>query len=226
LLVCDKTMDEYGVVIVEDDSHAREHFSAAVQAYDRLCLLATAPDFEQGLALLRQYDPDVLLVDLGLPDGDGAELIRIISAEGLSTEAMVITVFGDERHVLAALEAGASSYLLKDDDSVQIGAAILQMMAGGAPISPAIAKHLLKRFRSPPAPVAEADNVAQLTKREQEILQLVSKGYTANEIAELCHISYHTVTTHVKRVYRKLAVNGRAEAVFAALRLGLVSKGD
>ena len=217
-------MNAYGVVIVEDDSNARQYFRDAIQAHEQLRLLAAAANYEQGLAALLRHRPDVLLVDLGLPDGDGIDLIRAISAEGLATEAMVITVFGDERHVLAALEAGASSYLLKDDDSVQIGTAIVQMMAGGAPISPAIAKHLLKRFRSPSTPAAETDgSFGPLTKREQEILQLVGKGYTANEIAELCHISYHTVTTHVKRIYRKLSVSGRAEAILEAMRLGLVA---
>ena len=216
-------MREYGVVIVEDDSTALDHFAESIHAHERLHLLATASNVQQGLSALDTHRPAVLLVDLGLPDGDGIELIRATRAKHLPTEAMVITVFGDERHVLAALEAGASSYLLKDDDSVQINAAILQMMAGGAPISPAIAKHLLKRFRTPELDSPDThDNHAALTKREQDILQLVGKGYTANEIAELCHISYYTVTTHVKRIYRKLAVNGRAEATLEAMRLGLV----
>ncbi|MGB0722838.1 MAG: LuxR C-terminal-related transcriptional regulator [Gammaproteobacteria bacterium] len=174
--------------------------------------------------------------------------IRAIAREGLDTEAMVITVFGDERHVVDALAAGAGGYLLKDDSYTDIGESIRQLLAGGAPISPAIARHLLKRFQppshsqsqSPPLAPPPAQNPAQprtqphaqlqaqsplperLTNREQEILKSIAKGYTAKEIAELEGVTYYTVTTHVKNIYRKLAVNSRTEAIFEAIQLGLI----
>ncbi|MGB1110908.1 MAG: LuxR C-terminal-related transcriptional regulator, partial [Gammaproteobacteria bacterium] len=145
-------------------------------------------------------------------------IIRAIAKEGLDTEAMVITVFGDEKHVVDALAAGAGGYLLKDDSFTEIGAAIEQLLAGGAPISPAIARHLLKRFQPKPEPALPE----RLTNREQEILKSIAKGYTAKEIAELEGVTYYTVTTHVKNIYRKLAVNSRTEAIFEAIQLGLI----
>lgn len=206
------------VLLVEDEPNARQRLSEAVASGAALELIAACEDFQSGLAALKREKPEVLLVDLGLPDGDGADIIRAISEFGLDTEAMVITVFGDEQHVVSALAAGASGYLLKDDSSADIVQAIEQLRAGGAPISPAIARHLLKRFQPKPKP----NLPERLTEREQQVLKAISKGYTAKEIAEMEGVTYYTVTTHVKNIYRKLAVNSRTEAIFEAIQLGLI----
>jgi DNA-binding NarL/FixJ family response regulator len=135
----------------------------------------------------------------------------------------VITIFGDEPHVVGALEAGALGYLLKDGTPEYIGASIVDMLAGGSPISPAIARHLLRRFRGDaPARAGEAESVPPLSEREGEVLRLIVKGFTYAEIAELLGVSAHTVTTHVRGIYRKLEVHSRSEAVYEALQLGLV----
>ena len=160
--------------------------------------------------------PDVLLVDLDLPDGNGLELIKLVHDKGFDTAMMVISVFGDEWHILKAIAAGASGYLLKDDESIQIETAIIDLASGGAPISPSIARHLMKHFRP------EEQLLEKLTKREQQVLQKVAKGYTTQEIAKMEGLSYHTVATHVKNIYRKLSVNSRAEAVFEALKMNLI----
>jgi DNA-binding NarL/FixJ family response regulator len=170
--------------------------------------------------------PDILLVDLGLPDGDGTELIRDVSSSPGRCEIMVITVFGDEKHVLRAIEAGASGYLLKEEESEQIGRCIHQLIEGGSPISAPIAKHLLSQFRK--NGVAESNSsvcdsdAPQLTDREIEVLRLIAKGYNSNEISEVLAVTYHTVTSHVRNIYRKLAVHSRSEAVFEAVQRGLV----
>jgi DNA-binding NarL/FixJ family response regulator len=163
------------------------------------------------------------LTDLGLPDGNGLDLIRRVAAMEGNTEIMVITVFGDEKHVLSAIEAGASGYLLKDSTSDYIGDSIVQMMNGESPVSPAIARHLLKRFRSmqTKAQVTDSDS-PKLTPRESEILQYVAKGFSFTEVAKLINVSPHTVTHHIKNIYKKLAVCSRAEAVYEAMQLGLV----
>ncbi|MEZ5452465.1 MAG: response regulator transcription factor [Thiothrix sp.] len=154
-----------------------------------------------------------------MPDGNGINLIRKVREEGLDTLVMVISVFGDESHVLEAIAAGAVGYLHKDDDSFKIEDAILKLVGGGSPISPSIARQLLKRFQ----PQEDAHiMLEQLTHREKEILQKVAKGYTAKEIAAMEELSYHTITTHVKNVYSKLSVNSKAEAIFEASRMKLI----
>jgi DNA-binding NarL/FixJ family response regulator len=137
---------------------------------------------------------------------------------------MVITVFGDESHVVTAIEAGATGYLLKDSPSERIGQAVLELVGGGSPISPAIARHLLKRFRPANPGTTAAVALPGLTDREHEVLALLVKGFTYAEIGDLLSISAHTVTSHVKNLYRKLEVRSRAEAVYEALTLGLVKE--
>jgi DNA-binding NarL/FixJ family response regulator len=216
---------EYGVILVEDDDRTRERLARTIAGHPQLRLLGTAASCEQARVLLDRARPDVLITDLGLPDGSGVELIR--EARGLHPGllALVITVFGDESHVVAAIEAGAMGYLLKDGTADYIGSSILEMIAGGSPISPPIARYLLRRFRVA-EPAAEqsraAATVAPLSDREHEVLQLIVKGFSYAEIAGLLGLSAHTVTTHVRGIYRKLEVHSRGEAVYEALATGLV----
>jgi DNA-binding NarL/FixJ family response regulator len=206
-------------LIVEDDGPTRARLARAVEADLRLRLAGSAGTAREGLALLGREAPDVMLVDLGLPDGNGLDLIHAARRLSSDTQAMVVTVFGDERSVIAAIEAGARGYLLKDGAEDEIAEAILELRAGGSPISPQIARHLLRRFQEAPEAAAP---VPALSEREREILDLVVKGFTFPEIAKLLEISAHTVTTHVRRIYRKLEVRSRSEAVYEALQLGLV----
>ena len=213
------------VLVVEDGSSTRERFSRVIRGHPQLDLVGDTGDLTTGLALLHSLSPDVLLMDLDLPDGNGMSLIEEIVSSKLKTEAMVISVFGDERHVIRAIEAGAGGYLLKDGGADQITSAILQLVAGGAPISPSIARHLLKRFRHEDQPTmegADENKMEPLTTREKEILKYVSYGYTAQEIAKQNNISIHTVNTHIRNIYSKLAVNSRAEAIMKAVRHGII----
>ena len=162
-----------------------------------------------------------LLVDLGLPDGSGIELIREARQVSPATQMLVITVFADEQHVMEAIEAGAHGYLLKDGSSDYIARSIAELLAGGAPISPPIARYLLRRFQLQSQP-ALARAAPMLTAREREILSLVARGFKVPEIGELLQISGHTVTTHVLHLYRKLEVNSRSEAIYEAVHLGLI----
>jgi DNA-binding NarL/FixJ family response regulator len=137
---------------------------------------------------------------------------------------MVITVFGDERHVLSAVEAGATGYILKDGSNAYVADSILELLGGGSPISPAIARHLLKRFRADAPETPGGAEAARLTEREREVLVLLMKGFTFSEIGGLLHISAHTVTSHVKHIYQKLEVRSRGEAVYEALQLGILKE--
>ncbi len=204
------------VMIVEDDPVILERLSTVVQHNEKLKLHARVSTVASAKQAILRLPPDVLLVDLDLPDGNGLELIKLVHDSGFDTAMMVISIFGDEWHILKALATGASGYLLKDDESIQIETAIIDIANGGAPISPSIARHLMKHFRP------EEELLEKLTKREQQVLQKVAKGYTTQEIAEMEGLSYHTVATHVKNIYRKLSVNSRAEAVFEALKMNLI----
>ncbi len=228
------------VAIVEDDPHSRSFLADAVQQEPDLELIGTANSVASGRTLIAKQ-PDVLLVDLGLPDGSGLDLIEAATDASPRTEVAAITTFGDEAHVLGALEAGATGYLLKDASADVILASIRELFAGGSPISPSIARHLLRRLREPsarrsnevpsrsefvanePATDEQAtERPALLTPRETTVLQQIAKGYSYEEISTALGISVHTVTTHIKHIYRKLAVRSRGEAVFEAMQLGLI----
>jgi DNA-binding NarL/FixJ family response regulator len=210
------------VLIIEDDEPTRERLVRAIAAHpEELELAAAVGTCREALLALRRDPPEVLLVDLDLPDGHGIELIRAARALSSDTQSMVVTVFGDEKSVLGAIEAGARGYLLKDESAEGVGVAILQLLAGGSPITPAIAQHLILRFQER-VPSVGREAGPSLSKRELEVLELVVKGFTFPEIAGLLALSPHTVGTFVRRIYRKLEVSSRGEAVFEALQLGLV----
>ena len=211
------------VLVVEDDQSFRLAFAQAIEGAEGLVLVGAAATFAEGRARLVETKPDVLLVDLGLPDGNGIDLIRLASETLPECEVMVTTVFGDEAHVIASIEAGASGYLLKDTSPGDIASQVRMLRAGGSPISPVIARGLLSRFQANPAAPAEgARPGTRLSERELEVLGLITKGFTFDEISRLLTVSPHTVSTFVKRIYGKLRVRSKTEAVYEARKLGLV----
>lgn len=209
------------VMIVEDEPAFLNRFCRIVAADDGLELFAAVRDGASARALLAHDAPDVLLVDLGLPDISGIEVIRDAARAHPDTDTMVVTVFGDEEHVLASVEAGATGYLLKDCLPQELTDSIKQLREGGSPISPTIARQLLKKLRGHEDAGALACDPG-LTPRESQILSLIAKGFSFAEIAGLLQISAHTVTTYVKKIYQKLAVHSRGEAVYEASRMGLL----
>ncbi|MFL0805199.1 MAG: response regulator transcription factor [Agarilytica sp.] len=212
-------MNKTTVTLVEDDHETRERLITIVRSHPEFNLLEASSACEQGIAALVKHKPDVLLVDLGLPDGSGIDIIQAIFDNKLDTQAIVISGFHDEHSVFQALEAGAQGYILKHDKTQKITDAIDLMLAGGSPISPLIARMMLQRFSQPKI---EATLPEALTERQEKILQYVSQGFSSKEIGEKLDISYHTVTTHIKNIYGKLQVNSRTEAIFEAKRLGLI----
>jgi len=200
-------MKTWRVLIVEDDATVRDFFAASVRRCPRLELVDALGTLEAACRFLRS-DPwiDVLLTDLGLPDGDGLEIIRMATRLNPRCEPLVISMFGDEEHVLASIEAGAS------------------------PISPMIARKLLARYavlRTNAVAAAASQQqsvggVRPLTAREQDVLTLIARGFSYAEVARLLAVSVHTVQAHIKSLYAKLAVHSKNEAVFEATRLGLI----
>lgn len=222
------------VLIVEDEPEFLQRFSEAVLADAGLRLIGGVSTGRAGLLMLDAQPPDVMLVDLGLPDIGGIELIRHAARHHPGCDVLVVTMFADDVHVMGSIEAGATGYLLKDAQATRIASAIHELRAGGAPISPSIARRVLSRFRIAPSAAAPAPAVtpapvaappgeaSPLSTRETEILRLVAKGFSFEAVGGLLEISSHTVVTHVKNIYRKLAVHSRGEAVYEAGQMGLL----
>jgi DNA-binding NarL/FixJ family response regulator len=213
------------VAMVEDDRDTRARLAASISAQGSLRLVAEYATGTEALAGLDSSAPDVLLVDLGLPDISGLDVVRFAAGRHPDCDILVISIFGDEANVLAALEAGARGYLLKGSLQHDIALDIQDIRNGGSPLSPVIARQVLKRLQAPgrESPTkAEAEDETTLTAREGEILNAISRGFSYAETAEMLGISVGTVHTFLKRIYRKLAVHSKTEAVFEASRLGLI----
>jgi DNA-binding NarL/FixJ family response regulator len=201
--------------VIEDNPTTLAAILDALAVGDGFRVVWTATSCAETRAQLSREIPDVLLVDLGLPDGQGRALIAEARQRRADVEAVVITMFGDESHVIDAIEAGATGYLLKDDAVAELPAALRLLLAGGAPMSPSIARLLVQRTRQQASGIGPTETFG-LTTRERELLDLLARGYTYGEVGRLLDISLHTVQTHIKRVYAKMSVHSRAEAVYEA----------
>lgn len=225
-------MEPIGVILVEDEPATLDHLIQVMQSSPALQLLGVASTVQDAYSLLFMTQPKVALIDLGLPDSSGIEIIKWLSKNKPETEPLVITTFGDEDHVVRSLEAGATGYLLKDYSNDELIGHIVEVANGGSPISPLVARQLLFRIQNSRATQADTlpsrttykslPNATRITDRELMVIQQVAKGFTAQEIAAQMGISTHTVSTHVKRIYKKLHVHSRSEAVYEASLLGLL----
>jgi DNA-binding NarL/FixJ family response regulator len=228
------------IAAVDDDASFLAFLAEAIAPHGDLQLCATALTVQEALSLLQGPPVDVILVDLGLPDGSGTELIARIAEAWPTCEVLVSTSFGDDLSVIESFEAGASGYLLKQPHAGSLVEDIRMLRAGGSPISPMIARLVLQRLKPGPrseaasptaqgvsAPAVGAPRVAHdsdglLSTREREVLELITKGFTTEEIAGLMSLSRNTVLTYVRRTYRKLNVSSKTEAIFEARSQGLI----
>lgn len=219
-----------GVLIVEDDAVTRKTLCLAVESEPALCLLAALDGVGAALEWLGRGAPDVLLTDLGLPDGHGLDIIRACASFHPGCDMMVVTMSSDEESVLACIEAGASGYVLKGAGKTDIARAVLDLHEGGAPMSPAIARMVLAKVRGngkkPASPGPRTATEAALTKKEAAILDLIAQGDSYGDVAKVLSVSVGTVQTHIKNIYGKLAVHSRGEAVFEAHRRGWIKLGS
>jgi DNA-binding NarL/FixJ family response regulator len=206
------------IAIVEDDPIMANRLAEAIASQADMALINQAASCAEGHALIAVGGYDVLLCDLGLPDGSGIDLITAEAKTGRDTDILVITLFADQSKVLGTIRAGARGYLLKDDDLDSCITAIRYIRRGGSPISPIIARQLLGEIQPQPEPVSP------LSDREMELLNLLSRGFSYAECGDLLHITVNTIGTHVKNIYRKLEVNSRAEALFEASSQGLLRR--
>lgn len=204
----------------------REALERVIRAEPSLRFAFGASTAAELLAWFEHHPVDVLLVDLGLPDRPGLEVIRRCRVLQPACASMVLTIFGDEVNMLSAFEAGASGYLLKDGTESDLATHILSLHAGGSPMSPTIARQLLVRWRGhgagPAAPAAAAPEADALSPRETEVLSLIARGFTYAEVAARMGVLLSTVQSHVRNIYGKLDVHNKAEAVFEARQLGIL----
>lgn len=213
------------VALVEDDEDMRQRLARVLASSPRIALAFAAANAGQMLDWLGSNSADVLLVDLGLPDRSGLEVIRWCHQHQPATDVMVVTMFGDEQHMIQAFEAGARGYLLKDGTEDELARHVMSLHSGGSPMTPLIARQLLVRLATPATVAADArpaSGDSLMSPRELEILQVLSRGYTYAEAANVLGIAHSTVQSHVKNIYSKLAVRSKTEAIFEARQLGIL----
>ncbi|MBN9342599.1 MAG: response regulator transcription factor [Comamonadaceae bacterium] len=209
------------VLVVEDEPLLQQRLRGVLLALgyapDALLFAATLAEARAGLA---QQPVALALVDLQLPDGNGCDLIAQLRADDPGLGILVVSAWSSEDAILGALRAGATGYVLKERDDVEVQLSIRSVLRGGAPIDPFIARRILQLLPAPAPAAAGAAPAEALSEREGEILRLVADGLSNREIAEQLFLSRYTVESHVKRIYRKLAVSSRMGAVSAARTRG------
>jgi DNA-binding NarL/FixJ family response regulator len=221
-------MTHDSALIVEDLDEPRAWLAEVLpRALPGLRRVDTAANLAEARALIGQRHYTLALVDWGLPDGCGRELIEVLARQTPPTLVVVATIHDDDAHVFPALRAGASGYVLKSQPRLVVEAQLKRIAQGEPPLSPSIAMRVLSHFRAPLAAAAQpavvVDDGVRLTEREADVLRLIAKGYKAAESARLLEISVNTVNSYVRDIYRKLGIGSRAEAAIEASRRGLVS---
>ena len=204
------------VLLVEDLPHVTEWVTQSIKlAFDPVRII-TATTLAEGFAAINNHSFDLALIDIGLPDGNGMDLLLRLTQEQVGCLNVMSTIFDDDQHVFSALRQGAKGYILKDQSKNQLAQMLEGIHSGHYPISPAIANKLLHFFQ----PV---QTTHQLTNRETEVLTLVAKGFAVPKVSELLSIKASTCYGYVKDIYRKLNINSRSEAALEATKLGLIS---
>lgn len=210
-------------LIVEDVGETRKWLEGIVLAAYPGCVVTLAANMREGVARVAAQDFDLALIDLHLPDGSGLEVLRSLKLLQRDAIAIVTTVMSEDSHIVSALSAGASGYLLKETDAALLQRQLTQLAEGIPAISPAIARRIMEHFRRT-GPLHGED--PELTPREAEVLGLTGRGLRNSEVAEALAMAESTVASHIKSIYRKLGISSRAEAAWQANRLGLSNRAD
>ncbi|MGC5054204.1 response regulator [Micromonospora sp. DT48] len=210
------------VVVVDDQTLIRQGIRGLLEVAG-IDVVGEADDGRAALPVIVRTSPDVILLDLRMPQFDGIWTLERLRAENVDIPVLVLTTFDDDELVLAALRAGARGYLLKDVTLEQLTRAIRTLADGGTLIAPSITDRMLRAIRSGPSPAGpQATPVQSLTEREQEVLRLVARGYSNREIAEVLFLAEGTVKNHVSTILTKLGARDRTNAVLRALHEGIL----
>jgi NarL family two-component system response regulator LiaR len=207
------------VLIVDDHAVVRRGIQMFLETDPSIQIVGEAEDCQDAVRKATSLQPDVILMDLVMPHGDGIEAIAEIKRHNPDLKIVVLTTFGDESRVGAAMEAGANGYLLKDADGGALLQAVHAVRQGDMPIHPLVAQYIVRNF----AKRNGTNGNKSLTEREKEILQLVSQGLSNKAIAQILSLSAGTVKVHVSNILEKLGVSNRTEASVLALQMGLIS---
>lgn len=212
------------IIVTEDDDPVRQRFVSVLSDWDGCNLVAECASLATTEHAIRAHAIDLLITDCSLPDGSGIDAIALLRQLQPQAEAMVISVLADEATVLKAVRAGATGYLLKDARAIDLISSIQDLLVGHSPISPRIARLLMRTLGVPHAAKTSPSPSpgGLLTAREMDILWGIAKGFTNPEIADRLGISRQTVPVHVRNIYRKLETTTRTETVFEATRMGLI----
>jgi len=211
----------YNVIILEDDPVARSAMIELVDSSSNLRVCGHTGRIKDAYKLMDQK-PEFVLADLVLEDGEAFQFIKDITSTG-SAKVLVLSALGDEISVLKAIRSGAHGYIKKEFRLAEVERAIDAVLAGEAPMSPKVARHLLRSVKEEYKPEpARKILTSSLSKREQEVLEALAQGLNYKEVARRLGLSHHTVAKYIKTIYRKLAVNSRAEAVIKGVTSGLI----
>lgn len=210
-------------LIVEDNLETQSWLSnCVVDAFDSI-QVSKASTLSEAMEYLESFDFELALVDLGLPDGSGLDFIKAITAKSAACHVVVATIYDDDKNLFSALRSGARGYILKDQDKDKIVSYLQGIKQDKPALSAASSKRLIEHFNIRGAELESELNKAHLTPRETEVTQLVAKGYSAEETAQLLSLSPDTIRGYVKNIYQKLDVNNRSELTLTAMRLGLIT---
>jgi DNA-binding NarL/FixJ family response regulator len=212
-------------LIADDQELVREGFALILKPHPDVEVVGHATDGHEAIALARELQPDVILMDIRMPRLDGLEATRRLLADpaAATTRVLILTTFDLDSYVYEALRAGASGFLLKDAPSEQLVAAIRTVAAGDALLAPSITRRLIEDFiRRQPARAKDAPGLQELTARELEVLELIARGRSNTEIATQLVVTGATVKTHIAHIFSKLHLRDRAQAVVYAYETGLV----
>jgi DNA-binding NarL/FixJ family response regulator len=213
------------VLLADDQELVRSGFRLILELADGIEVVGEAADGREAVRLAKELQPDVVLMDVRMPELDGIEAIRRLRQAGVDAHVLVLTTFDLDEYVYAAMRAGASGFLLKDAPREQLVTAVRTVARGEALLAPTVTKRLIERFVDRPAPTEAAPALAELSARELEVLQLLARGLSNAEIADELVIGEATVKTHVARILRKLDVRDRVQAVVIAYESGVVEPG-
>ncbi|KAF0807623.1 putative DNA-binding response regulator [Alcanivorax xiamenensis] len=206
-------------LIVEDHRESREWLTELLrQAFPGISVV-TADTLSNASAKASKENFNLAVVDISLPDGSGVDLVTELQATAPDTYIVMATIYDDDNHLFSALQAGALGYILKDQPRTRLLAQLQGIARGEPPLSPSVARRILRHFRRTSLP----EEVPDLTQRETDVLRLLARGFTRGEISEALDITANTVASYTKTIYRKLGVSGRAEAALQAVRLGVIN---
>lgn len=218
----EKGLTHVTVLLVEDHTVVRKGIRRLLEDDPRIRVVGEASNGREALALAQKLQPDVALVDVGLPGLNGIDLTRQLRAMSERTAVVILSMHGDPAYVRRALQAGAKGYLLKDAEDEDLVKAIVAVHAGSSYFSPAVSRVLLDGFLGSGAVPDVDDELARLSDREREVLQLVAEGKSSKEIAQILALSVSTVESHRKHIMEKLNLHNTAAVVRFAIRKGIV----